>query len=148
MSFSGLKTAVLRTRDALIAAQTGLTKQDQADLAAGFQSAVVDVLAEKTRRAFVNYTSKVQRSFCVAGGVAANQAIRAALEHVSAENEATFIAPPLNLCTDNAAMIAFAAAEQSSLRGPDDMCLSARPRWPLDTKQPAMLGSGKKGAKA
>lgn len=148
MSFSGLKTAVLRTRDALIAAQTGLTKQDQADLAAGFQSAVVDVLAEKTRRAFVNYTSKVQRSFCVAGGVAANQAIRAALEHVSAENEATFIAPPLNLCTDNAAMIAFAAAEQSSLRGPDDMCLSARPRWPLDTNQPAMLGSGKKGAKA
>ena len=148
MSFSGLKTAVLRARDALVADQGGITRQDQADLAAGFQAAVVDVLAAKTRRAFAAYPEGASRSICVAGGVAANQAIRGKLETVSRENDATFIAPPLALCTDNAAMIAYAAAEQSHLRAPDDMTLSARPRWPLDNTQPSMLGSGKKGAKA
>lgn len=148
MSFSGLKTAVLRTRDAVVAKKGGLTRQDQCDLAAGFQAAVVDVLAEKTRRAFAEYPENADRTLCVAGGVAANQPIRAALENVAVNNTAAFVAPPLALCTDNAAMIAFAAIEQSTLRGPDDLALSARPRWPLDTSQPAMLGSGKKGAKA
>tara|TARA_R110002049_G_scaffold117332_2_gene270430 strand:- start:4127 stop:5218 length:1092 start_codon:yes stop_codon:yes gene_type:complete len=148
MSFSGLKTAVLRTRDTCVAAAGGLTRQDQADLAAGFQAAVVDVLAAKTARAFAHYPPAPHRHLCVAGGVAANSAIRAALETVSTKYDAQFIAPPLALCTDNAAMIAYAAGEQSALRGPDDMSLSARPRWPLDTAQPSMLGSGKKGAKA
>jgi len=148
MSFSGLKTAVLRTRDSLLAQQSGLTRQDQADLAAGFQAAVVDVLSEKSRRALETYTADDERSFCVAGGVAANQAIRAALETVSSHFNAKFVAPPLALCTDNAAMIAFAAAEQAGIRPPDDMTLSARPRWPLDRVQAPMLGSGKKGAKA
>jgi N6-L-threonylcarbamoyladenine synthase len=150
MSFSGLKTAVLRARDKVIAEKAGLTVQDQADLAAGFQAAVVDVLAEKTRRAMAIYMEHAPAApaLCVAGGVAANTAIRSGLETVSAKNNARFIAPPLALCTDNAAMIAYAAAEQSSLRDPDDLTLSARPRWPLDTNQPSMLGSGKKGAKA
>lgn len=148
MSFSGLKTAVLRTRDAIVAEKSGLTAQDQADLAACFQTAVVDVLAEKTHRALLACGSVTPRALCVAGGVAANQSIRAALESVAHDANADFIAPPLPLCTDNAAMIAFAAAEQSGTRDPDDMTLSARPRWPLDTKQPSMLGSGKKGAKA
>ncbi len=148
MSFSGLKTAVLRARDSIVSEKSGLTEQDQADLAAGFQAAVVDVLAEKTRRAFASYPVAAPRSLCVAGGVAANQAIRSALETVSADFDAAFVAPPLSLCTDNAAMIAFAAAEQSLHRGPDDLTLSARPRWPLDITQAAMLGSGKKGAKA
>lgn len=147
MSFSGLKTAVLRTRDTLVAAQSGLTKQDQYDLAASFQAAVVDVLAKKSRRALEAAAVK-PTNFCVAGGVAANSAIRSALETVACEFDVEFVAPPLALCTDNAAMIAFAAAEQSTLRPPDDMTLSARPRWPLDTSQPGMLGSGKKGAKA
>lgn len=148
MSFSGLKTAVLRARDAVVADKGGLTPQDQADLAAGFQAAVVEVLAEKTRRALATYPDGASRTLCVAGGVAANQAIRAALETVSAEFETSFIAPPLALCTDNAAMIAYAGAEQSRHRPYDDLTLSARPRWPLDTSQPGMLGSGKKGAKA
>lgn len=148
MSFSGLKTAVLRARDSLLAQQSGLTRQDQADLAAGFQTAVVDVLSEKSRRALEAYTTDGERSFCVAGGVAANQAIRSALETVSSRFNAKFVAPPLALCTDNAAMIAFAAAEQAGTRPPDDMTLSARPRWPLDRVQAPMLGSGKKGAKA
>ncbi|MGC1505520.1 MAG: tRNA (adenosine(37)-N6)-threonylcarbamoyltransferase complex transferase subunit TsaD [Sulfitobacter sp.] len=148
MSFSGLKTAVLRARDAVVLEKGGLTLQDQADLAAGFQVAVVDVLAEKTRRAFTLYPEDAARTLCVAGGVAANKPIRAALETVSQEFDAGFIAPPLALCTDNAAMIAYAGGEQSRHRPPDDLALSARPRWPLDTTQPAMLGSGKKGAKA
>jgi N6-L-threonylcarbamoyladenine synthase len=150
MSFSGLKTAVLRARDKVIAEKGGLTTQDQSDLAAGFQAAVVDVLVEKTRRAMVLYMehNPTAPALCVAGGVAANTAIRQGLETVSDDQKARFIAPPLALCTDNAAMIAFAAAEQSSLREPDDLTLSARPRWPLDISQPSMLGSGKKGAKA
>ena len=148
MSFSGLKTAVLRTRDTLVAAAGGLSTQDQADLSAGFQRAVADVLAEKARRALALYPQGAARTFCVAGGVAANKTIRAVLETVSAQSDTRFLAPPLDLCTDNAAMIAYAAAEQMLLRAPDDMTLSARPRWPLDTSAPAMLGSGKKGAKA
>jgi len=148
MSFSGLKTAVLRQRDAVMT-DGALKAQDQADLAAGFQAAVVDVLAEKTRRALAEYVQLTEiRSICVAGGVAANMAIRGALETVAAEFNATFIAPPLALCTDNAAMIAYAALEQMEHRDPDGMGLSARPRWPLDSSAPAMLGSGKKGAKA
>jgi N6-L-threonylcarbamoyladenine synthase len=148
MSFSGLKTAVLRMRDSLVHENGGLTLQDQADLAASFQAAVVDVLAKKTERAFEMYPAANSRTLCVAGGVAANHAIRSALETVSKANDAEFLAPPLALCTDNAAMIAYAAAEQMQIRQPDDLTLSARPRWPLDKKKPAMLGSGKKGAKA
>lgn len=148
MSFSGLKTAVLRQRDSLLVDGT-LTAQDQADLAAGFQAAVVDVLQEKTRRALGLYTPLTNTpSICVAGGVAANIAIRSALEALATECDAAFIAPPLALCTDNAAMIAYAALEQMGTREPDGMTLSARPRWPLDQSAPAMLGSGKKGAKA
>ena len=148
MSFSGLKTAVLRQRDQLLKDGT-LAAQDQADLAAGFQAAVVDVLAEKTRRALAVYAPMTDTpSICVAGGVAANMAIRSALETVAHKFDAAFIAPPLALCTDNAAMIAYAALEQMGTRAPDGMDLSARPRWPLDQSAPAMLGSGKKGAKA
>lgn len=150
MSFSGLKTAVLRARDGVIADKGGLQPADQADLSAGFQAAVVDVLAEKTRRAMTLYLQSLPQRpvVCVAGGVAANMAIRAALETVAAEFDAEFIAPPLALCTDNAAMIAHAALERMQDHAPDDMTLAARPRWPLDRKSPALIGSGKKGAKA
>ncbi|TMM52572.1 tRNA (adenosine(37)-N6)-threonylcarbamoyltransferase complex transferase subunit TsaD [Sulfitobacter sabulilitoris] len=150
LSFSGLKTAVLRTRDALVADQGGLHAQDQYDLSAGFQAAVVDVLTEKTRRAMTLYADVAgsDLALCVAGGVAANSAIRAGLETVASKFSARFVAPPLALCTDNAAMIAYAAIERMALHPADDLALSARPRWPLDPTRPAMLGSGKKGAKA
>jgi N6-L-threonylcarbamoyladenine synthase len=150
LSFSGLKTALLRARDGLIATQGGLTKQDRADLCASFQAAVVDVLAEKTRRALQAYLAETpaEPTLAVAGGVAANTAIRASLETVSAEFGARFVAPPLALCTDNAAMIAYAGLERFAMGARDDMALAARPRWPLDTTQPALLGSGRKGAKA
>tara|TARA_B110000908_G_scaffold171754_1_gene235729 strand:+ start:7407 stop:8516 length:1110 start_codon:yes stop_codon:yes gene_type:complete len=150
MSFSGLKTATLRTRDEVIAGSQGLTPQDQADLAASFQAAVSDVLAEKSRRALREYLklSPQHPTLCVAGGVAANMAIRTALKQVCAEFDVEFTAPPLALCTDNAAMIAYAGLAQMPYREPDDMGLSAKPRMPLDTSSPAMLGHGKKGAKA
>lgn len=150
MSFSGLKTALLRARDAIIAEKDGLTVQDRADLCAGFQAAVVDVLAEKTGRALKLYLQQdpSQPLLAVAGGVAANTAIRAGLESVCAELDVQFTAPPLALCTDNAAMIAYAGLERFLAGHTDDMTLTARPRWPLDQTAPALLGSGKKGAKA
>ncbi|MEO0939584.1 MAG: tRNA (adenosine(37)-N6)-threonylcarbamoyltransferase complex transferase subunit TsaD [Pseudomonadota bacterium] len=146
MSFSGLKTAVLRARDGVIAEKGGLSTQDQADISASFQQAVADVLAEKSARALQQVEDGA--ALCVAGGVAANARIRTSLQDVAAAHDAPFIAPPLHLCTDNAAMIAYAAYEQAPHRSPDDMTLSARPRMPLDTDAQAMLGSGKKGAKA
>ena len=150
LSFSGLKTAVLRTRDQLISDQNGLTRQDRRDLCAGFQAAVADVLGEKTRRAVVSYLqdSPDRPAFALAGGVAANMAIRTKLETICAKLGLIFSAPPLRLCTDNAAMIAYAGIERFRLGRRDGMDLSARPRWPLDDSAPAMIGSGKKGAKA
>jgi N6-L-threonylcarbamoyladenine synthase len=150
MSCSGLKTALLRARDGVIAEKGGLTLQDRADLCAGFQAAVADILTVKSRRALALYAGLCpsRPAFAVAGGVAANRAIRGALEQLCAETETVFVAPPLSLCTDNAAMIAYAGIERMRLGLIDDMTLSARPRWPLDISAPALLGSGKKGAKA
>lgn len=145
MSFSGLKTAVLRARDTLIADQGGLFVQDQRDLAAGFQAAVADVLAEKTRRALIQSNAP---ALAVAGGVAANQTIRTGLEAMADKQGASFTAPPLKLCTDNAAMIAWVGIEQFATGHIDPSSLVARPRWPLDQTAQPMLGAGKKGAKA
>ncbi|MGR3661016.1 MAG: tRNA (adenosine(37)-N6)-threonylcarbamoyltransferase complex transferase subunit TsaD [Paracoccaceae bacterium] len=150
MSFSGLKTALLRSRDTVIQNAGGLTSQDVADLSAAFQASVTDVLSEKSRRALAIYlgTNPGNPTFAVAGGVAANMSICQALETVSSEMNVRFAAPPLALCTDNAAMIAWAGIERFRIGLRDDLTLSARPRWPLDTKSASMLGSGKKGAKA
>ena len=146
LSFSGLKTALLRQRDQLVSDQGGLHPQDISDLCAGFQAAIRDVLVEKSNRAL--RASDGITGFAVAGGVAANTQLRAALETLSLDHDIPFVAPPLSLCTDNAAMIAFAGAEKFAAEGPDDLTLTARPRWPLDTRSPSALGSGKKGAKA
>ncbi|MBE1286071.1 MAG: tRNA (adenosine(37)-N6)-threonylcarbamoyltransferase complex transferase subunit TsaD [Rhodobacteraceae bacterium] len=150
LSFSGLKTALMRMRDQVVGEKGGLTRQDRADLCAGFQAAIVDVLREKTARAIRLYLEENPAcpTVAVAGGVAANSAIRAALKQVCADNGARFLAPPLSLCTDNAAMIAYAGLERFKSGARDGMELGARPRWPLDQSSPAMLGSGKKGAKA
>lgn len=150
LSFSGLKTALMRMRDQIVDEKSGLTRQDRADLCAGFQAAVADVLASKTRRALAIYLAEnpATPTLAVAGGVAANTAIRSALETVCAELDTQFVAPPLALCTDNAAMIAYAGMERFRAGARDGMDLTARPRWPLDQSSPAMLGSGRKGAKA
>ena len=133
-----------------MAQQGGLYLQDRADLCAGFQMAVADVLAEKTRRALAIYLAMTPRepAFAVAGGVAANSLIRASLTRLCTLERVRFVAPPLRLCTDNAAMIAWAGIERFRLGGRAGTDLTARPRWPLDAAAPAMIGSGKKGAKA
>jgi N6-L-threonylcarbamoyladenine synthase len=146
MSFSGLKTAVRRVRDDLVAAQGGLTLQDRADLCAGFQAAVAEVLSAKTAAALEGQTGL--GALAVAGGVAANGTLRAGLAAVAEASGLPLVAPPLALCTDNAAMIAYAGLLALEAGRTDDMTLAARPRWPLDTTAAPLVGSGKKGAKA
>ena len=152
MSFSGLKTAALRLRDRLVAEQGGLHASDISDICAGFQAAMRDVLVEKSRRALAGQTGQGGQTgltgFAVAGGVAANQTLRAALQDVATDHGLPFIAPPLALCTDNAAMIAWAGLEAHRAGHHDGMDLMARPRWPLDQTSAPLLGSGRKGAKA
>ena len=147
MSFSGLKTAVLRARDQMVGAHGGLRRADRADLCASFQAAVADLLALKSARALELLEGK-ERIFAVAGGVAANAVLRARLQDVAQAAGAVFLAPPLALCTDNAAMIAWAGIERLRAGVPPGTDLTARPRWPLDTEAAPMLGAGKKGAKA
>ncbi|MCI4662305.1 MAG: tRNA (adenosine(37)-N6)-threonylcarbamoyltransferase complex transferase subunit TsaD [Neomegalonema sp.] len=152
MSFSGLKTALRLAADAQAEMRgAALSDGDVADLCASFQAAVCDVLAEKTRRAVRIFVEEYGTGFglAVAGGVAANTALRAALQAVAAEAGLRFVAPPLKLCTDNAAMIAWAGLERfarSERHALDEV--QARPRWPLDESAAPMLGSGKRGAKA
>ena len=151
LSFSGLKTAVRRARDLVVEAKGGLTRADRADLCAGFQAAVAETLAEKTRRAIAAFRDRhpgAPAVLAVAGGVAVNGAVRGALAAVAEGERVRFLAPPLALCTDNGAMIAWAAAERMAVAEPDGLALAARPRWPLDAAAPPMLGAGRKGAKA
>jgi N6-L-threonylcarbamoyladenine synthase len=149
MSFSGLKTAVRRACDKLVAAQGGITRADRADLCASFQAAVAETLAEKAGRAMRLFAeTRGAATLSVAGGVAANGAIRRALEARAAAEGFAFLAPPLRLCTDNAAMIAWAGAERLARGERSGLDLAARPRWPLDSAAAPLLGSGKKGAKA
>ena len=151
MSFSGLKTALLRARDRLVSAQGGLYRRDVADLCAAFQRAVRDVLAEKTARAMKLfrdcYPGIDHPVIALAGGVAANRALRAALDHEAEQAGFTSVAPPLALCTDNAAMIAWAGAEHL-MAGETPGAVAPRPRWPLDRLAEPVMGSGRKGAKA
>ena len=149
MSFSGLKTALRRASEAVAVEKGGITKQDRADLCAGFQAAVSDVLAEKSRRAMTEFSARFGKTtIAVAGGVAANKTIGEALQNAAQSMNFGFLAPPLKLCTDNAAMIAWAGIERYQSGEFDDLSLVARPRWPLDGTAKPMLGSGKKGAKA
>ena len=149
MSFSGLKTAVLRARDKLIDGAGGLRQTDRADLAAAFQRAVRDILVAKAAVALRRYhaLAPARPALAVAGGVAANRTIRAGIERLCARAGTDFVAPPLALCTDNAAMIAFAGGLRLA-NGAGGDTITARPRWPLDALAPAMLGSGRRGAKA
>ncbi len=133
-SFAGLKSAVLRARDA------GIHKPE--DIAASFQQAVVDCLVDRTRRAI--HRAEAATALVVAGGVAANQSIRSALEALAAANGLPFFAPPLWLCTDNAAMIGWAGAERFALGLTDPLDIIARPRWPLDPDAEQVRGAGVK----
>lgn len=150
LSFSGLKTAAMKVRNDLVSAKGGLRKDDRADLCAAFQTALTESLTHKSRLALSAYLAlkPPKPAFAFTGGVAANQTIRAALGNVSQKAGSRFLAPPPALCTDNAAMIAWAGIERFRLGMTDDMTLPALPRWPLDASRPAMLGNGKRGVKA
>ncbi|MEL6478477.1 MAG: tRNA (adenosine(37)-N6)-threonylcarbamoyltransferase complex transferase subunit TsaD [Pseudomonadota bacterium] len=151
LSFSGLKTAVLRARDALSASQNGLYRQDRADLCAAFQDAVGEVLSKKAARAMdrfrADHPDQVAPVLAVAGGVAANTHLRAGLEAAARRCGFRLIAPPVRLCTDNGAMIAWAGIERLAAGDPS-ASVTPRPRWPLDETAAPLLGSGKRGAKA
>jgi len=134
-SFAGLKSAVLRARDA------GTHRVE--DIAASFQQAVVDCLVDRTRIAIETVDDNVG-ALVVAGGVAANQAIRAALSELAGRSGLAFAAPPLWLCTDNGAMIAWAGAERFAAGLIDDMEVPARARWPLDPGAEKARGAGVK----
>ncbi|WP_026149536.1 tRNA (adenosine(37)-N6)-threonylcarbamoyltransferase complex transferase subunit TsaD [Sphingobium xenophagum] len=133
-SFAGLKSAVMR------AVQSG--QYSKPDIAASFQQAVIDCMIDRTRRALTQADGMT--ALVVAGGVAANQAIRAALEQLAADHDLPFVAPPLWLCTDNAAMIAWAGAERFAAGLIDDLTVPARPRWPLDPAAEKARGAGVK----
>ncbi|MAS85513.1 MAG: tRNA (adenosine(37)-N6)-threonylcarbamoyltransferase complex transferase subunit TsaD [Erythrobacteraceae bacterium] len=131
-SFAGLKSAVLRAHES--------GAYSMADIAASFQQAAVDCLTDRLERAIAN--GGHAPALVVAGGVAANASVRAALEALAAKHAMRFVAPPPKLCTDNAAMIAWAGCERLGQNDPLDY--KARPRWPLDPEAEPARGAGVK----
>ncbi|WP_337847653.1 tRNA (adenosine(37)-N6)-threonylcarbamoyltransferase complex transferase subunit TsaD [Sphingomonas sp.] len=131
-SFAGLKSDVARK----------VGKFAPEDLAASFQQAVVDCLVDRTRIALAKAMGAT--ALVVAGGVAANASVRAALETLATQHGLRFVAPPLWLCTDNAAMIAWAGAERFVAGFSDPLDVPARPRWPLDPDAEKVRGAGVK----
>jgi N6-L-threonylcarbamoyladenine synthase len=140
LSFSGLKTAVLHASKAI------KTKQGKYDLAASFQHTINEILKIKSKKAmqmFLQNNKKIKNPyFVIAGGVAANKSIRNNLENVCKENGFENLFPPSSLCSDNAAMIAWAGIERYKKKLIDNTKFSARPRWPLDEKAPFLKGAG------
>ena len=128
-SFSGLKTAVAQRVATFPPGPLPLA--DAADIAAGFQAAVVDCLTDRLAHAFALMPPATP--LVVAGGVAANQAVRAALASLAARHRARLLAPPLRLCTDNAVMVAWAGIERLRLGLSDPLDTPPRPRWPLES---------------
>ena len=135
-SFAGLKSAVLRAHES--------GEHSDADIAASFQQAAIECLLDRLEKALD--ASGPFPALVVAGGVAANQSVRGALEQLATRQDMRFVAPPLKLCTDNAAMIAWAGCER--LAEPDftaaPLDFRARPRWPLDPEAEAVRGAGVK----
>ncbi len=147
-SFSGLKTAVRETAEDV----GNLSEQDKADLCASFQLAVAETMQDRLRKAFAMFRDMcpdiLNPTLVVAGGVAANKTLRAMMETTTSENGFALSVPPFHLCTDNAAMIAWAAAERLALGLTDEQNAAVKPRWPLDTVSAPAYGSGRLGAKA
>ncbi|GAB5350099.1 tRNA (adenosine(37)-N6)-threonylcarbamoyltransferase complex transferase subunit TsaD [Alteriqipengyuania sp. 357] len=131
-SFAGLKSAVLRAHES--------GQYETADIAASFQQAAIDCLTDRLERAIA--TTGPAPALVVAGGVAANASVRAALEALAERHAMRFVAPPPKLCTDNAAMIAWAGCERLGQNDPLDY--KARPRWPLDPEAEPARGAGVK----
>ncbi|WP_435150878.1 tRNA (adenosine(37)-N6)-threonylcarbamoyltransferase complex transferase subunit TsaD [Candidatus Pelagibacter bacterium nBUS_44] len=141
LSFAGLKTAILRISKNI------KTEQERFDLAASFQKTVEEILYKKTKIAFADFEkqNKVKKKvFVVAGGVAANQNIRSMLTNLCIEENYQSIFPPIELCGDNAAMIAMVGLEKFKLKQFNELDYPAKPRWPLDENAAFLKGAGVK----
>ena len=141
LSFAGLKTAVLKI------SKTIKSEQDKYDLAASFQKTIEEILYKKTKIAFNEFEKMNEfnkKIFVVAGGVAANKSIRENLSRLAKEMNCKTIYPDLKFCGDNAAMIAWAGIQRFKKNLTNNIEISARSRWPLDSKAPYMKGPGLK----
>ncbi|MCS7268091.1 MAG: tRNA (adenosine(37)-N6)-threonylcarbamoyltransferase complex transferase subunit TsaD [Geminicoccaceae bacterium] len=147
-SFSGLKTAVRRLL--LELGPAALEPSNLADLCASFEQAIADVLVDRTRRALARARQRLGATppLVVAGGVAANRRIGAALRGLAGEAGVPIVVPPPRLCTDNGTIVAWAGIERLELGLVDGLDVPARPRWPLDPRAEPLLGAGAKGPKA
>jgi N6-L-threonylcarbamoyladenine synthase len=136
-SFSGLKTAVRLEAEKI----APLTDQDVADLCASFQRAVVETVVDRLRQGLRIFRHRfgAPSALVAAGGVAANQAIRLALRKLASQDQVALVVPPPSLCTDNAAMIAWAGAERLAHGLCDKLDTSPRARWPLDQAAPSVV---------
>jgi N6-L-threonylcarbamoyladenine synthase len=151
-SFAGLKTAVRVAAKNLMAAQKGLLSQsDVSDICASFEAAVaasvIDRIAAAERILLERGDEAITKTLVVAGGVAANQTLRTALQNHCSARGTRFVAPPIAFCGDNGAMIAWAAAERLAHGLPTEKC-TPRARWPLDSRATPVLGTGRLGVKA
>ena len=141
LSFAGLKTAVLKIT------RTIKTDQEKFDLAASFQKTIEEILYKKTKIAFEQFEKNKtlkKKVFVVAGGVAANKKIRSVLINLCKEKNYESIFPPIELCGDNAAMIAIVGLEKFKLKQFNNLDYPAKPRWPLDEKANFLKGAGVK----
>lgn len=143
-SFSGLKTAARLAAETV--SQEPHSAADVDDLAASFQAAVVDSIVDRVSRAARRFRHEYPdgRTLVVAGGVAANRALRRTLADAARDAGLDFAAPPPHLCTDNAVMIAWAGLERLKLGLVDPLDFKARPRWPLDPAASPAVGAGVK----
>ena len=141
LSFAGLKTAILRT------SKTLTNQKEKYHLAASFQKTINEILYEKTKVAmelFLKNKKNKRKAFVIAGGVAANLKIRENLTKLAKEKKFVPIFPPISLCSDNAAMIAWAGIERYKINLIDNLAFPSRARWPLDSSAPFLKGPGLK----
>ena len=141
LSFAGLKTAVLKV------AKKIKTDQEKYNLAASFQKTIEEILCEKTKIAFKEFkknNNSKKNTFVIAGGVASNKNIRQRLIDLSLKEKFNPVFPPINLCGDNAAMIALVGLEKYKLGLIDNLDFPAKPRWPLDENAKFLKGAGVK----
>ena len=141
LSFAGLKTAVLRLTKKI------KTDQEKFDLAASFQKTIEEILYKKTKVAFKEFEKQndlIEKNFVVAGGVAANKNIRNMLIGLCEKQNYQSIFPPIELCGDNAAMIAMVGLEKFKLNEFSQLDHPAKPRWPLDEGAVFLKGAGVK----
>ena len=139
LSFAGLKTAVLRLSKNI------KTDQEKFDLAASFQKTIEDILNKKTKIAFTEFEKQnnlKEKIFVVAGGVAANKKIRSMLSNLCSEKNYKSMFPSIELCGDNAAMIAMVGLEKFKIEQFNDLSHPAKPRWPLDEHAAFLKGAG------